>query len=95
VSARDLTAADLIRALGTATARPSVDKAVRERADRLAAAMGARAGEDDEVSVRQAGPADYRVDVAGPGLFAREYGGADGTATPVIGPAIDAARAKP
>jgi hypothetical protein len=32
------------------------------------------------------------VDVSGPGLFAREFGGADGASAPVIGPAIDAAR---
>jgi hypothetical protein len=87
MSARDLTRADLVRVLGNIAARPAVDQAVRARADGLAA----RVTEVDPaatVRVIRQGPGDYLVAVSAPGLFAREFGGLDAPADPLIGPAI-------
>jgi hypothetical protein len=94
VSARELTGTDLIAAIGAVTGRPAVDKAVHARAEQLAAAIAARAGEGSGIAatVRHVGLADYAVEVSGPGLRAREFGSLEGAAEPIVGPAVDAAK---
>lgn len=80
--ALSLIGADLIRALA---ALPSVDNAVRERAEALARAIAA----DGLVTrVLRHGAGDYVVTAAGEGLFAREFGSVAAAAEPAIGSAI-------
>jgi hypothetical protein len=88
MSAIDITRGDLIRALGAmVAARPSVDAAVRMRAEAIAGRIEA-AGVEARVVRR--GHADYVVEARGAGLFAREFGSIDGPADPVVGPTAEA-----
>jgi hypothetical protein len=88
MSVIDITRGDLIRALGAmVAARPSVDAAVRSRAEAIAARINA-AGVEAHVVRR--GRADYVVEARGTGLFAREFGSIDAPAEPVVGPAVEA-----
>jgi len=80
-----LTAADLIRALGKVTALPSVDAAVKRRAEQVALEL-ARAG--TETNVLKRGDGDYVVTVSGPGAFAREFGSLAAPAEPFVGAAV-------
>ena len=80
-----LTGADLARAIGKVAGLPSVDAALRARADALAAEA---AGEGIVTRVLRQGEGDYVVSVEGPGLFAREFGSLDRPAEPVIADAI-------
>lgn len=84
--ALSLTGADLVRALGDVAASVAVDGAVRARAKDLARAL--EHDGDIAAQVGRRGPADYTVTASAPGLFAREFGGRETQADPVIGPAI-------
>jgi len=87
MSAIDITAGDLIRALGAmVAARPSVDAAVRAKAEAIAARV-ASAGVGARVVRR--GHADHAVEATGTGLFAREFGSIDALAEPVVAPAAE------
>lgn len=88
MSALDLTRGDLIRTLKRFAMRPAVDDAVKTKAEALAARIAETGGVTAQASRRGVG--DYVVTVSGPGLFAREFGGVDRAAEPVIAPAIDA-----
>jgi hypothetical protein len=89
MSGRELTSGDLVRALGSLTARPAVDAAVRTRAEMLAERIEARAGgEVADVRVVRRGPAAYAVEVSAPNLFGREFGSLDKPADPLIGAAV-------
>jgi hypothetical protein len=86
MTTRDLTGAGIIRALGGF--RPAVRQALAARASTLAATIAARepgAG----VTVMERGEAEVMVTTSAPGLFAREFGGRDAVADPVIGPAVE------
>ena len=88
MSALDLTGNGLIRALGAAiAARPSVDAAVRAKAESIAARI-AEAGVEARVVRR--GHGDYAVEATRSGLFAREFGSLDAPAEPVVGAAVEA-----
>jgi hypothetical protein len=86
MTTRDLTGTGIIRALGGF--RPAVRQALAARAGELAAAIAAREPAAT-VTVTDRGEAEIVVTVSAPGLFAREYGGRDAVADPVIGPAIE------
>ena len=88
MNALKLTADGIVRAL-TAATRPTIDRAVRARADRLAAAIEDR-GVDARVIRR--GDADCVVVASGNGLFAREFGGVGRAPDRVIAPAVAASR---
>ena len=64
-----------MRALGAAAA-PAVDRAVRRRAEDVAAAARAEAGDGVVTRVRGR-DGGYLVSIEGQGLFAREFGSVD------------------
>ena len=91
MSALALTGADLVRALAGVAARPAVANAVRAKAEELAAAIEATAtqtGHPVEVRLIPISSGTIDVAVSAPGLFAREFGARDGSADPVVAPAI-------
>ncbi len=92
MSALDLTMRDLIRALSRLTARPAIDRAVRERAEAVAKRVEAEAGGSVTAAVARRGEGAYVVAVSGPDLFAREFGSVDRAPDPVIGPAVEKMR---
>ena len=87
---RDLTGADLVRALGGLTRRPAVAAALRARAETLAAAIEDAGGVTASVAERGAG--DFVVTASGPSLFAREFGSLDRPAEPVVAAAVERMR---
>ena len=86
MTALDLTRVGLIRALA-----PAIDRAVVRRAEAVARRVREPGGVTAEVSPPRDGACT--VTVSGPGLFAREFGGVDREAEPVIAPAVEASRA--
>jgi hypothetical protein len=87
MSALDVTQNDLLRTLRQVASRPAVDRAVRARADEVAAAIEER-GEGTSARVVRQGASDYAVVVSAPNLLAREFGGAEAASDPLIGPAL-------
>jgi hypothetical protein len=87
MSALDVTQADLLRVLREVASRPAVDRAVRARANEVAAAIEGE-GRGASARVVRRGVSDYSVVVSAPNLLAREFGDAGGAPDPVIGPAI-------
>jgi hypothetical protein len=85
VTARDLTGTGIIRALGGF--RPAMRQALAARAGALAAAIAAREPAAT-VTATDRGEAEIVVTASAPGLFAREFGGRDAVADPVIDAAI-------
>ncbi len=83
-----LTGADLVRALSAAVASPAVDRAVRQRAETVARAVAAAAGNGVATRLTRRESGDYVVSVAGAGLFAREFGSVDKPGDAVIADAI-------
>lgn len=80
-----MTAADFIRNIGNAAALPTIDDAVRQRAERLA---GRLAGDGVTTRVLRRSAGKYSVEVVGDGLFEREFGSASTEAGSIIQRAI-------
>ncbi|MCX5479222.1 hypothetical protein OSH08_09415 [Kaistia geumhonensis] len=76
---------DLARSIA-AGLRVPIETAVRARAGEVAAALGGAVEGGSARAETSAGGAS--VHVAGPGLFAREFGAIDGTSDPALAPAL-------
>ncbi|HZP20089.1 MAG TPA: hypothetical protein VFB16_07740 [Bauldia sp.] len=95
MSALALTGAGLAAALADIAGRPAVARAVRAKADALAARIAGEAARRG-VAVTAETVADgdgARVIVAGPDLFAREFGSLGKPANPLVAEAIAAVSA--
>ena len=89
MSALDLTSGDLTRLLQSIAGSASVDQAVRARAEALGGEIARQAGKDPvDVRIVRVAAGAYDVAVSGPQLLAREFGALDGTADPLVGPAL-------
>jgi hypothetical protein len=80
--ALSVTGRDLIRALGDVAALPSVDDAVRARAETVGRRL---AGGQAITRMLRRGLGHYSVEVTGADLFAREFGSQGADAVPTIG----------
>ncbi len=96
MTALALTGAGLMAALADIAGRPAVTRAVRAKADALAAQIAANAASRGVAVTVEVAPDGNgaEVTISGTDLFSREFGSLGGPADPLIAEAIASAGAK-